>query len=160
MTSLTPVTGSTGGRTLVTLTGAGFVEGIQVWFGGQPVTDIQVIDSHTLTCRTPQGLPGVADVKIELYEMTSALAGAFTFANFEILRFTYPEAPGRPATVHAWTESGKVYRLQRSLDLGRAAEWQNIGDSVSGIGGLQAFLDPAPPTLYGRAFYRLAETAP
>jgi hypothetical protein len=159
LTSLTPTTGSKGGGTLVTLIGSDFGEGIKVRFGGQPATALQVISSNSLTCRTPQGLAEAVDVEIELYEMKSSLARAFTFADFEILDFTYPEAPGQPATVYAWTELGKLYQLQRSLDLRNPAGWNDIGSRISGTGGLQAFPDLAPPTRYGRAFYRLVELA-
>jgi len=159
LTSLNPVGGSTGGGTWVTLTGTGFAEGIQVRFGGQLGTDLQMISSNTLICRTPPGLQGVVDVEIELLEMKSTLARGFTVASFEILDFIYPEFQGLPATIHAWTELGKVYQLQRSLDLKNEAGWTNVGGWISGVGGSQAFPDPAPPTRFGHAFYRLVERA-
>jgi hypothetical protein len=158
--SLTPNSGSTTGGTLITLTGTGFYDGIQVRFGGQLATEVKVISPGALTCRTPPGIAGPTTVETVLFEMTSSLAAAFSYADFEILSFAYPQAPGLPAVIHAWTERGKVYQLQRNLDLRNPAGWQNIGGSIAGGGGMQAFPDPTAPIHYGRAFYRLVQSAP
>ena len=41
------------GGNAVTVRGTGFGEGTTVTFGGEPARDVQVVDAHTLTCRTP-----------------------------------------------------------------------------------------------------------
>ena len=73
--SLSPATGSTGGNTLVTLTGSNLVEEIVVRFGGLPATDVERISPTAMTCRTPVSLPGIVEVTLEFADMESVLSG-------------------------------------------------------------------------------------
>lgn len=83
---LEPARGAIAGGTLVTLRGQGFREGTTVTFGGEPARDVQVVDSHTLTCRTPPSSPGVVEAAVTRGGARAALAEGFTF--FE------PRGPG------------------------------------------------------------------
>ena len=74
-----PSTGSTAGGTTITLSGEHFADGITVTFGGNPATQISVLDTNTLTCITPPGAEGPVTVQVELLGMTSSLAGAFNY---------------------------------------------------------------------------------
>lgn len=62
-----PSRGSTGGGTLVTLTGTGtsFQPEDDVSFGGVPCEDVQVISDTVLTCVTPPSAIGSVDVRVD-----------------------------------------------------------------------------------------------
>jgi len=72
----------------VTVTGSAFLAGtsLQVVVGGQPATNVVVVDDATITCTVPAGAPGPADVTVqdsagawtspELFDYTPAVVGA------------------------------------------------------------------------------------
>ena len=55
LTSVNPQTGPNSGNTLVTLTGTNFQPGAVVTFGSVPATSVTVVNSTTITVRTPVG---------------------------------------------------------------------------------------------------------
>ena len=61
-----PTRGSVAGGTVVRITSRGFAfaEGDEVWFGGSPCRDVEVLTEETLTCRTPPGSVGEVDVRV------------------------------------------------------------------------------------------------
>ncbi len=65
VTAVDPGQGSSEGGTVVTVDGDGFRDGAVVTIGGAPCTDVVVLDAATLTCATPAGTPGAADVTVE-----------------------------------------------------------------------------------------------
>ncbi|HZI10286.1 MAG TPA: IPT/TIG domain-containing protein [Myxococcus sp.] len=72
--------GAIAGGTQVTVRGTGFGEGTTVTFGGAPATEVQVVDGHTLTCRTPSSRSvGMVDVAVARGAIRSALREAFTY---------------------------------------------------------------------------------
>jgi Tol biopolymer transport system component len=72
----------------VTVAGSAFLAGtsLQLSFGGQPATNVVVVDDATITCTVPAGAPGPADVTVqdsagawtspELFDYTPAVVGA------------------------------------------------------------------------------------
>lgn len=64
VTGLEPYRGSTRGGTRVVLTGAGFVGGMVVTFGGRQALDVVVASPTGLSCTTPDGLPGLVAVTV------------------------------------------------------------------------------------------------
>lgn len=81
LTSISPAKGAISGGTLVTVNGTGFVDGITVFFAGQPGTEVLVATRAKLTVRTPAGAAlGPADVKVTNPDGQSAtLTRAFTY---------------------------------------------------------------------------------
>jgi hypothetical protein len=61
-----PPRGSIAGGTYVTITGADtdFDPGADVTFDGRPATEIDVVSETSITCRTPEGTVGPANVEI------------------------------------------------------------------------------------------------
>ncbi|MCB9633755.1 MAG: IPT/TIG domain-containing protein [Sandaracinus sp.] len=59
-----PTRGVVSGGTFVTVTGqgTGFAEGDTILFEGQPCTDVTIVSETVMTCRTPAGALGTADV--------------------------------------------------------------------------------------------------
>lgn len=75
-----PDRGAIAGGTLVQVLGSGFGEGTLVRFGNHVAKDIKVIDSHTLTCRTPKAAGvGSVDIKVERLGQSDLLAGGFSY---------------------------------------------------------------------------------
>lgn len=56
--------GSTKGGQSVAVTGSGFSPSATVEFGGEPATDVVVVDTRTITCTTPAHVAGIVDVEI------------------------------------------------------------------------------------------------
>ncbi|KFE62541.1 IPT/TIG domain-containing protein [Hyalangium minutum] len=74
-----PAQGAIAGGTLVTLRGDGLEEGTTVTFGGEPARDVQRVDAHTLTCRTPPASLGSVEVAVMRGSSRAALPQGFTF---------------------------------------------------------------------------------
>jgi len=75
-----PERGAIAGGTLVTVLGAGFGDATVVSFGSAKAKDLKVVDSHTLTCRTPKAAQvGVVDVKVERLTENDTLPGGFSY---------------------------------------------------------------------------------
>ena len=62
--SVQPSTGSSGGRTSVTVRGGGFKENAVVLFGNVAATDVVFVNETELRCVTPPGVVGDADVTV------------------------------------------------------------------------------------------------
>jgi len=83
--SVSPNTGPTAGGTTITITGTDFVTGDTVTlYGGVgklgDCTNVQVVDSTTITCNTPAGTAGVSDINIDdIYKQNALGTEAFTF---------------------------------------------------------------------------------
>jgi IPT/TIG domain len=82
LTSVTPSVGKVGGGDVVTLEGTGFVKGATTAsFGGQAATDVSVVNSTSLTARTPAHEAGRVDVAVMNPDKNSdTLTGAFIYA--------------------------------------------------------------------------------
>lgn len=75
-----PDRGAIAGNTLVTVLGAGFGDATTVTFGQFKAKDVKVIDSHTLTCRTPKALAvGTVDVRVDRLTENDSLPGGFSY---------------------------------------------------------------------------------
>ncbi|MFP2928048.1 IPT/TIG domain-containing protein [Pyxidicoccus sp. 3LG] len=77
---LEPARGAIAGGTRVTVRGVGFGEGTTVTFGGEPTTEVQVVDRHTLTCRTPSSrTQGPVEVSVSRGATRVSLPESFTY---------------------------------------------------------------------------------
>lgn len=64
ITSITPNEGANTGSTAITIAGAEFVEGATVTVNGQAATSVVVVSAAEITCETPAGTTGTADVVV------------------------------------------------------------------------------------------------
>jgi hypothetical protein len=87
--SISPSSGSTAGGTPATIIGTSFQSGAVVTIGGKFATGVVFVDSTTITCVTPSGTEGLADVVVTNPDL---LSGTLTDG------FTYeaPPPPPRP----------------------------------------------------------------
>ena len=79
VTAVVPGSGSPAGGTSVTVTGTGFRTGIQVEFGGQAATDVDVVSATELTATTPSHAAGLVDVKVSTPGGSATLADGYTY---------------------------------------------------------------------------------
>jgi plastocyanin len=79
--TIAPISGSSAGGTLVTITGAGFSTAVSldVKFGGTSATNVTVIDAVTLTAVTPAHALGAVAVGITTNKGSTSSPAAFTF---------------------------------------------------------------------------------
>lgn len=84
VSAVAPAHGPRSGGTVITLRGTAFTQAsdMSVQVGGAPATGIVVVDSTTLRCTTPPGLPGPAPIRVVNAHGDVTLAGGnggFTF---------------------------------------------------------------------------------
>jgi hypothetical protein len=121
LTSVWPIRGPLIGDEPVTLFGDGFMQGqIQVQFGGQPATQIQVNSITQLTCRTPMYLTGGAvDVTVIKGSTRKTLVRAYTYLGGDVVVSGNPRI-GVPFSmgIDAPTDPGATYVAAASLSAG------------------------------------------
>lgn len=77
---LSPAKGPAAGGTQVTITGEGFAESLQVFFGEVEAKSVQRKNDKEITATTPAGAKGTVDVILKSNTSpTSALQGGFTY---------------------------------------------------------------------------------
>lgn len=101
VTSISPATGPVSGGTSLTLTGTGLRSGAIVTVGGAACGSVTVVDDTTVTCISPPGSQGLANVNVTNTDsQMGALANGFEFQ----LPPPVPEpiiAPSPPLSVEA-----------------------------------------------------------
>ncbi|HYC77893.1 MAG TPA: IPT/TIG domain-containing protein [Planctomycetota bacterium] len=80
--SVAPAVGDIDGGTVVTLTGLSFLPGSTVMFDGTPAIDVVVVNSTTITCRTPAAPPGYATPSVTNELGVGSLPFAFEYKAF------------------------------------------------------------------------------
>ena len=78
--SVSPNTGTAGGGTLVTITGANFADGATVNFGSIAASKVTVLSSTSITVTTPTGAAGTVNVTVTCNAQSASLPNAFTYA--------------------------------------------------------------------------------
>lgn len=80
ISTIEPSHGPASGGTLITIVGSGFIPGLSVSIGNNPCTELTVVTSTTLTCRTPAGSAGTAAVAVtNLGQAAITHAAGFTY---------------------------------------------------------------------------------
>ncbi|MCO5170630.1 MAG: Ig-like domain-containing protein [Planctomycetes bacterium] len=64
VTKVSPAAGPAAGGFTLTITGAGFDDGLTVTLGGEECTDVVVESETTISCTAPAGAPGPADLVV------------------------------------------------------------------------------------------------
>ena len=80
ITKVTPPAGKTAGGKSVTISGTGFLSGATVTFGGAAATNVVVVNSTTITAKTPAHAGGAVNVTVTNTNNTSAtLTNGYTY---------------------------------------------------------------------------------
>ena len=81
LNNLSPNSGLTTGGTMVTIAGSGFAYGATVMIGGVPATNVEVVNSSSITFRTPAHEAGVVSVTVKNTNgRSTALGGGYTYS--------------------------------------------------------------------------------
>lgn len=86
ISSITPGQGPAAGGTLVAIRGTSFREGVSVFFGTSPATDVNIVSPSFLTAIVPAGEVGVVDIKISSSDEEASLINAFRYETREALQ--------------------------------------------------------------------------
>jgi len=78
---ISPFTGTADGGTVVTITGTNFTGTTGVTIGGTPATNVNVINTTTITCTTPAGAEGAASVIVANLAGGNAANALYTYAS-------------------------------------------------------------------------------
>src|SRR5579862_3345255 len=103
VTSINPGTGPTSGGTGLTITGANFVSGATVTFGGTPATGVTVAGSTSITATAPSHAAGTVDVVVTNPDgQAGTLGGGYIYSAAEAsLGLGVPYGDSNSATIAA-----------------------------------------------------------
>jgi hypothetical protein len=91
LTGVSPDAGPTAGGQTVTLSGSGFQLGVQIYIDGAKCTDVNLTSGASLTCKTPAGATGPANIAISNPDGGNALANdAYTYLAPPVLTKAVP----------------------------------------------------------------------
>jgi len=90
VTGVTPTSGTTGGGTVVTITGSGFSAATKVSFGTKAAVTYTVLSDTTIVATAPPGAAGTVDITVTTPSGTSAISAAD--------HYTYTAAPAPTVT--------------------------------------------------------------
>ncbi len=76
-----PMRGSIAGNTYIEIRGRGFSGTPEVTFGTEPGVDVRVLDSQTITVRTPPHRSGAVDLKVSLNNDQAVADSRYTYFN-------------------------------------------------------------------------------
>lgn len=97
ITRIVPNTGGIAGGTFTTITGTNFTSDCTVSIGGAAATSVTFVSSTTVTCVTPPGALGIADVRVTNGDaggdLSVTLAGGFTYTTFGYVPATSSASP-------------------------------------------------------------------
>jgi hypothetical protein len=122
LTAINPSSGAASGGTGFTLTGTGLTGATSVTFDGIPATDVNVVNSTTVTGVTPAHAVGVVDVVIDTPAGGATLANGYTYV---------ATAVGQPAfggTI-ACLNAGNTL-IAATTDNSTAIEWGGFGTEI------------------------------
>ena len=92
ITGISPSSGSTEGGTSVTITGTSFIGATSVTFGGIAATNINVVNSTTITCITPARSIGAAGIIVTTLYGKSGTFSPFTYITPPVISSISPSS--------------------------------------------------------------------
>jgi hypothetical protein len=97
--AVAPVSGTADGGTGISITGQNFRSGAQVYFGGLPASNVQVVNSTTIQALTPANAAGVANVVVVNTDGTWGVqTSAFTYSGLPPQISNVAPLSGPPST--------------------------------------------------------------
>ena len=168
--SISPVEGTEDGGTSVTITGRGFLAGATVKFDGVAATGVVVVSSTSITCVTPAGTAGTADVLITTSggADTGTAAFEYTSSGFDPatlpLTMWYRDFAGAPwtPTASAGTSaangnltddvSNDPPALGTPVDGHAPASFNGSSEYLTNSNGMQTFVNASAGTLIGMVY--------
>jgi hypothetical protein len=128
VTAVSPASGPTAGGTSVTVTGTNLTGATQVTFASTPATSVVVVNATTITCVTPAGTAGPANVGVTTPNGGSSMVAGFTYQA--------PQVPVGPPT--AW--DGAIWDTSHwqyaPAAVGWGSDWRFWYQVADGAGGV------------------------
>jgi hypothetical protein len=133
VSSVSPNTGSPSGGTKVTITGANFLAGATVSFGGTSATGVTVASSTSITATTPSHSSGAVNVVVTNSDgQKGTLTGGYTYSNPAPAVTSITPDSGADAGGVAVTISGAHFSSGAAVSFGgTAAGGVNVASSTS-----------------------------
>jgi hypothetical protein len=130
VTGVSPSSGTNSGGTPVTITGTGFLGATGVTVGGATATAVTVVNSTTITCTTPAGSVGTANVAVTTTSGTGIGASLFTYTAWYS---AYAIGSALPSIFADWTTEGAAnhYLYNGTTYAGFAALLTALGGTFS-----------------------------
>jgi hypothetical protein len=154
VTSLSPSSGTTGGGTVVTITGTGFATGATVAFDGLAATAVSVAGATSMTAATPAHAAGaVAVVVTNPDSQTGTLGAGFTYAASAAPTVTaVSPASGSKGGGTAVTITGTGFLAGATVDFGGSA-----GTNVT-VAGATSITATTPAHAKGKVIVKVTNT--
>lgn len=122
ITDVAPDSGSTYGGTAITITGTDFYAGATVTVGGAACTSVVVVSATSITCTTPAGAAGAANVVVTNTDSQAVTAtGGFTYVTSAPSITTVSPASGPRAGGTTITITGTDFYPGATVSVGGAA---------------------------------------
>jgi hypothetical protein len=119
--------GTTKGGTVVTISGENFLSGATVTIGGNPATNVTVVNTTTITATTPPGSAGTANVIVTNPGCAGEPTCSATLAN----AFTYMAPP--PPTVQLSTTALEFGPVKVGKRRDRSFTMKNVGANIQTV---------------------------
>ena len=164
VSGISPASGPLAGGTTITISGANLLGVTAVRVGGVLATNVQVVDSATVTAVTPPGNAGVRDVSVATSSATVTLPAAFTYATRTVPSWATLVEPLPPAgivtsqalrdaidaTGYAWRVRDNATQIEMVLIPGGSFTMGCSASNQFGCGGTEI---PTHPVTLTQAFY-------
>ncbi len=161
ITQASPVTGTTAGGTLVTLTGSNFVAGAIVSFGSVTSSVVSVVNATTITATSPVGSAGAVNVVVTNPDgQFATLTSGFTYSAGAIQppppTILGAVASGANIVIRSAGATNASLRVLTSTDVAAPlVNWTPVATNSVGANGLSTNVIPIVPGP-GQRFFRLA----
>ena len=143
VTSISPNNGLAAGGTSVTILGEGFAAGATVIIGGAVATSVVVVSGGCITCTTPAGSAGPANVVV-ISNGASTLTNGFTYSNFNPAFVASGVTPASGSNAVTLNTTGAT--LLVAVLSGNTGTAPTISDSVGGQSNAWNYLTTASQT--------------
>ena len=120
VTNVSPNTGTTSGGTAVTITGTNFAAGATVTFGAAAATSVVVVNSTTITAKTPAGSAGAVTVTVTVGAQNGSQTSGFTYVVIPTVTSVSPNS-GTTAGGTAVTITGTNFATGATVTFGGTA---------------------------------------
>ena len=148
-----PASGSSSGGTPITVSGANFAQGATVTVGGNPATQVDVLDATTIRAIAPAGALGAADIVVRSAGAVAALPAAFTYLA------TTPEVDSMTPAA-SLTVGGTVVVIRgRNLGSATAVTFGGTPATSFAVEDSSTLRAKAPPRAAGAADVRVTAAA-
>jgi IPT/TIG domain/Abnormal spindle-like microcephaly-assoc'd, ASPM-SPD-2-Hydin/Immunoglobulin I-set domain len=142
VSSVSPNSGTTAGRTPVTITGTNFAASATVTFGAVAATSVVVVNSTTITATTPAGSAGAVAVTVTVGAQSGSLPSGFTY---KVITATTPTITTQPASQSVIAGQTATFSVAATGTSPMTYQWKKNGTAING-GTSSTYTTPSETT--------------